>query len=106
MQTFDWLNWAALVAVGVMLGLVIDGMVDLAETGSWRSIIIILVVFGCWCIFYLLLERLFNFIFIGRLSAPKQLQKPRKPLALLFALPIGIIIGVIGAQFGLGELLL
>ncbi len=106
MQTFDWLNWAALVAIGVFLGLAIDGMVDLAATGSWRSIIIILGVFGCWYIFYLLSERLFQFISTGRFSAPKQLQARPRPLALLFGLPFGIIIGVIGAQLGLGDMLL
>ncbi len=105
MQTFDWFNWAGLFVIGVLLGLVIDGMVDLASTGSWRSIIVIIVLFGGWFIFYLLMERVFNLFSIGRWSAPRQLQKPRKPLALHFALPIGIAIGVIGAQFGLADMI-
>jgi len=106
MQTFDWLIWAGLAATGVFLGFAIDGMFDLARTGSWRSILVILVLAGCWTGFYLLSLRVFEFISTGRFSAPRQLQKPRKPLALIFGLPIGIVIGVIGAQFGLSDLLL
>jgi hypothetical protein len=106
MQTFDWFIWVALAAMGIFLGLAIDGMFDLARTGSWRTIIVTLVLSGCWIVFYLLLERVFEFISTGRFSVPKQTQKRYKPLALLFGLPIGIIIGVIGAQFGLSDMLL
>ncbi|WP_157058985.1 hypothetical protein [Loktanella sp. 5RATIMAR09] len=106
MQMFDWLNSIALVAVGVFLGVAIDGLVDLATVGAWGSIIMILGLSAGGLVFYVLIERVINFISIGRFSEPQQLQKPRKPLALYFALPIGIIIGVIGAQFGLAELIL
>ncbi len=106
MQTFDWFHWAALVAIGVFLGLAIDGLVDLATVGAWGSIIMILGLSAGALVFYFLIERVINFISIGRFSEPQQLRKPRKPLALSFALPNGIIIGVIGAQFGLANLIL
>lgn len=106
MQMFDWINWIAILAVGVFLGLAINGLVDLAAVGAWGSIMVILGLCAGGLVLYFLIERVINFISIGRFSAPQQLQKPRKPLALFFALPIGIIIGVIGAQFGLGDLLL
>ena len=106
MQTFDWFHWAALVAIGVFLGLAIDGLVDLATVGAWGSIIMILGLSAGGLVFYFLIERVINFISIGRFSEPQQLQKPRKPLALSFAPPNGIIIGVIGAQFGLANLIL
>ncbi|MEL6641909.1 MAG: hypothetical protein AAFP98_11460 [Pseudomonadota bacterium] len=105
MQTFDWFNWAALAVIGVLLGFAIDGLLDLAAAGAWGSIIVLLSISAGWLVFYFLWERLMNFVFIGRFSQPQQLQKPRKPLALHFALPIGIVIGVIGAQFGLSELM-
>ncbi len=105
MQMFDWFNWAALAAIGVFLGLALDGLVDLAFLGAWGSIIVILALSAGWLVFYFLIERVMNFISIGRFSAPQQLRKLRKPLALHFALPIGIIIGLIGAQFGLRELI-
>ncbi|MCK0095271.1 hypothetical protein MWU60_06785 [Yoonia sp. F2084L] len=106
MQTFDWFNWLALVAIGVFLGLVIDGFVDLATVGAWGSILMLLGLSAAGVVFYLFVERVMNFISIGRFSQPQQLQKPRKPLALHFALPVGIIIGLIGAQFGLADLIL
>ncbi len=106
MQTFDWFNFAALFAVGVFLGLAIDGLFALAAMGAWSSILMIIAVSAGFIVFYVILERVFEFISTGRLSAPRQLQKPRKPLILLFGLPLGITIGIIGAQFGLDDLLL
>lgn len=106
MQTFDWLNWAALVAIGVFLGLAIDAMVESVKAGYWRTTLFTLFVFGCWFLFYLFLERLFDFIFSGRFFATKQKLRKPMPFALVFSLPLGITIGAIGAQFGLNELLL
>lgn len=106
MQTFDWFNFAALVAVGVFLGLAIDGLFALATMGAWGSILMIIALSAGFIVVYLILERVFEFISTGRLSAPRQLQKPRKPLVMVFGLPLGIIIGIIGAQFGLADLLL
>jgi hypothetical protein len=106
MQTFDWFSFAALVAVGVFLGLVIGGLFALAAIGAWGSILMIIALSAGFIVFYLILERVFEFISTGRFSAPRQLQKPRKPLVMVFGLPLGIIIGIIGAQFGLGDLLL
>lgn len=106
MQTFDWFLWAALVAAGVFIGLAVNGLFVLAVMGAWGSIVTTLAVAACGIVFYLLIERIFNFISTGRWSLPRQLQKPRKPLVLLFGLPLGILIGLIGAQFGLSELLL
>lgn len=106
MQMFDWIIWVCLAAIGVYLGLAIDAMVDLARMGAWQSIIVTLALFVGWIVLFLLLMRVFEFISTGSFSPPKQLQKRRKPLALLFALPVGITIGLIGAQIGLQDLLL
>lgn len=106
MQTFDWLIFAGLAAVGLYLGVALDGMVALASTGSWSSVILILVLSAGGIVFYLLAQGVFEFISTGRFSAPKQLQKPRKPLALILALPLGLIVGMVGAQFGLSKMLL
>ncbi len=106
MQAFDWLISAALVAIGVHLGLVIDSMINLWGTQFWLSGIITLLLFGCWFVFYLFLERLFDLVFDGRFFAPKQTLRLRKPLVLVFSLPIGIVIGLVGGQFGLREILL
>ena len=106
MQVFDWLNWIGIFAVGVFLGMALDSLIDLANVGAWGSIFMLLGLSTAGLIAFFLMERMINFIAIGRFSEPKQLRKLRKPLALSFALPIGIITGVIGAQFGLANLIL
>lgn len=106
MQMFDWLNWIGIFVVGVLLGIAFNGLFGLATVGAWGSIIMILGLSAGGLVSFFLIERVINFISIGRFSEPQQLRKLRKPLALYFALPIGIIIGAIGAQFGLAELIL
>jgi len=105
MQSFDWLIFVCLVAVGTYLGSAIDSMIDLARAGSWWSILFVLFLFACALAFYLLSGAVLEFLSTGRFTAPKQLQKRRRPLALLLAVPAGIVIGIIGAQFGLTEML-
>lgn len=103
MEIGDWANGAALFGVGVCLGLVIDALLQLSGTAFWFMAIIIVVLFGAVLVFDTLLNALFERIFpIGIKPSGK---KERKPLALVFCVPTGIVIGLIGAQFGLTELL-
>lgn len=106
MQGFDWFHGAALAAVGLFLGFALEGMARLAMAGSWLGIIGILVPFAGFLVFYVFLERITEFISTGRFFLPKQSVKEHKPLGVLFSLPLGILIGVVGAQFGLQDMLL
>ncbi len=107
MQLGDWLNGAALLAVGVFLGLAIHNMAQLVGTAFWPMIIIIPVLFGGVFLLVLVFDGLIDRIFpSGIVPATQQKTKERRPLALLSSLPTGIIIGVIGAHFGLGEIML
>jgi len=107
MQAGDWFNGAAILAVGVFLGLAADSMVDLAGTASWPLITIIPVLFGGAFLCVVLLDSLIDRVFpSGVKPSSKTLAKKRKPFALLMSLPAGIAIGVIGAQLGLSDLLL
>jgi hypothetical protein len=106
MQIGDWGNGAAILAVGVFLGLAIYNMIPLVGTSSWPLIIIIPVLVGGVFLFELGFNKLVDWIFPnGIKSAGRSQVKQRKPLALLLSLPTGIIIGVVGAQQGVGEIL-
>jgi len=69
--------------------------------------IIIPVLFGGLFLFVLFLDGQIDRIFPGGVKPASRTEaKQRRPLALLLSLPSGIAIGVIGAQFGLREMLL
>ncbi len=107
MQAGDWLNGATLLVVGVFLGLAVPGLVRLAGTDFWPLAILIPVLFGSVFLFDLLLGGLINRIFSTGIKPARRRQgKERKPLVLLLSLPAGLLVGVIGAQFGLGDILL
>lgn len=107
MQMGDWFNGAAILAVGFFLGLAINAIVPLIGTPFWPVALLIPILFGGIFLFDAVLDGLFARIFLRGVQPARQQQaKERKPLALLLSLPVGILTGVIGAQFGLGELLL
>ena len=107
MQFGDWINAAALLAVGVFLGLAIEGLVQLIGSPFLPQALLTVLLFAGVFLLYLaldaLVERVFN---TGVKPARLARKKERKPLALLLSLPAGLVIGVIGAQFGLRGLLL
>lgn len=107
MQVGDWLNGAAILAAGVFLGIAIDAMLDLAGTAFWPLIILIPVLIGGGFLGVLFFDRLVDRFFpSGIRPASRPGTGKRRPLALLLSLPAGIIIGVIGAQLGVSDMLL
>ena len=107
MQVGDWANGAAIFAVGVFLGLAIYHLAQLVGTAFWPLIVIIPVLFGGVFLLNLKFDNLIDRIFPNGIKpARKPHAKQRKPLVLLLSLPTGIIIGVIGAMLGLGDVLL
>lgn len=107
MEPGDWINAALILAVGLFLGLALSNMIRLASTPSWPLVILIPALFGAVLLFDRMIGGLFEKIFpSGLRSASISKGKKRKPLALLGSLPMGIIIGLIGAEFGLDDLLL
>lgn len=103
----DWLNSAALLVIGVYLGLALEKLFQLDGVAFWVVGIGIPIIFGGVLLFGQLFDGLTDRLFpsgVKRIYKPQ--TKKRRPLALLLALPIGIIIGVAGAQFGLSEMIL
>lgn len=107
MGLWDWINSAAFLAMGVFLGLAVNAMVQLVGTPFWPFIVIIPLLFGGVLLLDDLLDRLTGRILPGGVKpAPESHPKARRPLVLLLSLPMGLAIGLIGAQVGLGDILL
>jgi len=105
MQLGDWFNGAALFAVGLFLGLAIGEWLTLEGTAFWLTIIYIFIPFSFVFLLIFFLGEVTDRSFFSGVKAPKRPEKP-KPLALLATFPSGLIVGAIGAQLGLSEILL
>ena len=107
MQLFDWVIAAGLCAVGVYLGLALAALITIDGAAFWLTVIYVLIPFAFVFLFIYYMNDLGDWIFSGKIksSAPARMRK-RRPVLLYFSVPAGVIIGVIGAQLGLGELLL
>jgi uncharacterized membrane protein YfcA len=107
MQGIDWLIGASSMAVGLFLGLAVGEWVQMEGIARWLTIIYIFIPFAFVFVFIFFLSDVTDWVFFSRVrSSAARREKRRKPLALLFTLPVGLVIGAIGAQFGLSELLL
>ncbi len=107
MQIGDWLNGAAILAVGLFLGMAVGELINLEGAAFWLTIVYVFIPFGFVFLFIFFLDDLMDrSLFSGIKPASSNGTEKRKPLALLFSLPTGFVIGVIGAQFGLSEVLL
>ncbi|MDU8942309.1 hypothetical protein [Ovoidimarina sediminis] len=103
----DWVNAAALAAVGLFLGLALHYLFQLKSSAFWVTGIVTLLLFGGVFLASLAFDAAVDRLFFGGV---KPADPPegwrRKPLPRLLSLPAGVAIGVIGGQFGLGALLL
>ncbi|WP_019953967.1 hypothetical protein [Yoonia vestfoldensis] len=103
----DWLNAAAFLAIGVFLGLALDMLLTLDWAAFWLTAISMAILFWGLIAASSVIDSLFERLFpSGVKPARNAPAKQRGPLAVLASLPAGILIGLTGAQFGLGGLLL
>lgn len=102
MQAGDWFNAVVSLLVGVLLGSVVDGLVQLVAAGLWQSAMIITLVFGALFLFMWVFDKVTDPLFsIGVRPAPKPQAKGRTPLLRLLSLPAGLLLGVVSARLGL-----
>lgn len=107
MNPNDWINTVAFVAMGIFFGLALDNLMQLDGIFFWVTAISMPILFFGVIGAASLLDWLFERVFPSGLKpARKPAIKQRRPVVLLASLPAGILIGLTGAQFGLGELLL
>ncbi len=107
MDFWDWITGAAFLAMGVYLGLALSGLIELEGAAFWFTVVFVVIPFGFvfLLVFYMhdVVDRVLNGTIIP--ASVKRWRK-RKPVPLLLSLPAGVVIGVVGAQFGLTEVLL
>lgn len=107
MRIIDWFNTAVNIGLGVLLGVVIVGLVQLITTGFWLIAILIPIIGAGLLLFDGLFNGLVDKIFpSGIRPARKSPVRRRAPLPKRLSLPVGIVVGVALAQAGLGDKLL
>jgi hypothetical protein len=107
MGVSDWINATINAAIGVLLGSVIYGLVQLIVGGAWLMAVIIFFLFAGLFLFLVLSDKLFDRVFkIGiRPAKTPQTQQP-KPLLRVLSFPSGVILGVVLAVLGLDRTIL
>jgi hypothetical protein len=98
----DWMNAAINVVIGVLLGSVIYGLVQLVASGSWlMAMILVLLGVGLF-LFMVLNDKLFDRLFpIGIRPAKNPQPQSPKPLLRVLSLPLGFMFGVVLAVLDL-----
>jgi len=107
MNLLDWIVAAALLAAGLYLGLALAGLIGLEGAAFWHTVTYVLIPFGFLFILIFYMGEISDRALNGtkKPASVKRWQR-RKPVALLISLPVGVVIGVVGSRFGLGDLLL
>ncbi len=107
MKPGDWFNAAVNLVLGVLLGLVIDGLAQLVTTAFWPVVVIIPLLFFAILLFDGLIDGLVEKVFPrGVRPARKTRPAKRTPLPRRLSLPVGLVLGVALARFGSGNVLI
>lgn len=103
----DWCNSAVNVVIGLLLGSVVYGLMQLITTGAWAVAIVILVGVGGIILLDLGVVRFFDWLFPPGIRTPrKHYEKAKAPLTRLLSLPLSFVLGAIFAHRGLDSSLL
>ena len=111
MEPLDWMSAAFNVAIGLFLGLALNGLLALVADGLWfvavSTVVIAAMAVLALLTFDGLLGRLIHRFFPGGVR-PAASAKPRgrPPTVLLLSLPAGLALGLILAQLGLTRTML
>ncbi len=104
MTLTDWLSAGALAAVGLFLGIAVQFMTQLSAAAFWPVVIIGALGFFGILAFDHVLDRVSERIFSGKIRAGAHTRpKGRRPLALLLALPVGLLAGLVLSWLGYGD---
>jgi hypothetical protein len=103
----DWLNAGALAAVGLFLGIAVQLMTQLSAAAFWPVLILSMMGFFGVIAFDRVLDWVSERIFSGKIRAGKHTRpKGRRPLALLLAVPVGLVAGFALSWLGYGDAIL
>lgn len=107
MQPGDWANAAVNVVMGVFLGLIINGLVQLISTDLWPAAVLIVVLAAVLLFLDSWIDVLFEKVFPSGIRPAHKSKKVRKaPMARRLSLPSGLVLGIVLAGLGLGDRIL
>jgi small-conductance mechanosensitive channel len=100
----DWILSAMNFVIGILLGVALNGLIQLVASGAWVAVLNLVVLaislFLIVKLHGLLGETLFP---SGIRPARNPKKKPKPPAIRRFSLPTGLALGVLLAQFGLTD---
>lgn len=107
MEAEDWLSAGFNVVVGLLLGLALNGLLQLVVTGFWLlAAIVLIITLGFLLVHWLFDGLIVRPFFSGFLREQGLQPEGRTPLGRLLSLPAGLVLGVILAEFGLTKAIL
>ena len=102
MQARDWFNAVINLAIGILLGSAIFGLVQLMAAGFWVTALVAILISAGLFLFMELSDRILDRLFtIGVKPSRVQYPQERKPLLRSLSLPGGFVLGVLLATLGL-----
>lgn len=106
-QILDWFLAAGNLAVGLLLGAAIGEWIGMEEDAFWFTVIYVFIPFGfVFLLVYFLNKVAYRGFFKGEEPAAVRRLNRRNRLAYLAWIAIGMVLGVIGSQFGFGKAVL
>jgi len=103
MEPGDWLSASFNGLIGVFVGFVVYGLLQMVVGGSWLMAAIITVLFAGAFVVMEFIDKLFDLVFPSPIIRRAKKTAPRrpKPLLLALSLPAGLVLGLILALLGL-----
>jgi hypothetical protein len=103
-QVGNWANTAVNFVIGTLLGVAINGLIQLVFTGAWVAVLNLSVLAVTLFCILLLHDWLGNKLFPGGIRPAREPEKgSRTPLARRLGLPVGLVVGVLLAALGLDD---
>jgi len=90
-------------AVGILLGVAINGLAQLIFAGAWVAAFNIVVLAASLFLIVLLHDRLGERLFPSGIRPARNAKKVPKPLARRLSMPAGLVLGVVMASLGLDD---
>ena len=102
MRLSDWVNAGVNLAIGVLLGSAVFGLVRLAVDGFWVTAVIAALIFAGFFLFMKVSDKILDRLFtIGVKPSSVEYPQRRHPLLRRISLPGGFILGLMIAMLGL-----
>jgi len=107
MEMGDWFNAAINLVIGILLGSVINDLLQLVASGSWHMALVILFLAAGLFLFIVLSDKLLDRLFQIGIRPAKTPQAPRpKPLLRVLSFPAGLVLGVVLSALGFDRAIL